>query len=287
MRELGSDLLEFVVAPDAAVAGTYVRDLPLPRDSLVAVIVRGEESVLPRGSTRIEADDRLYVLVADREPARRAAAVRQLGAAPRRRPAGIGSRPVSGKTLAVIGAALDLGQGRRGVDMGPSAIRYAGLEERLTASRLPRRGLRQRGDRRRRGDRARGRARALPPADREDVRADRRRASREALERGRRAARARRRPLGGVGTLGGLAAARGTGGVLWIDAHGDLNTPETSPTGNVHGMPLAAALGLARRRFASELWPIPAVDPRAWRSSARASLDEAEKDYLRTRRDAC
>ena len=48
-----------------------------------------------------------------------------------------------------------------------------------------------------------------------------------------------------LGTLGGLAAAHGLGGVLWIDAHGDLNTPETSPTGNVHGMPLAAALGLA------------------------------------------
>jgi potassium/hydrogen antiporter len=62
VRELGSDLLEFRVAPDAAVAGTYVRDLALPRDSLVAVIVRNEESVLPRGSTRIEADDHLYVL---------------------------------------------------------------------------------------------------------------------------------------------------------------------------------------------------------------------------------
>ena len=46
-----------------------------------------------------------------------------------------------------------------------------------------------------------------------------------------------------LGTLGGLARARGIGGVLWIDAHGDLNTPETSPIGNVHGMPLAAALG--------------------------------------------
>ena len=48
-----------------------------------------------------------------------------------------------------------------------------------------------------------------------------------------------------IGTLGGMAKARGAGGVLWIDAHGDLNRPETSPTGNVHGMPLAAALGAA------------------------------------------
>jgi arginase len=48
-----------------------------------------------------------------------------------------------------------------------------------------------------------------------------------------------------LGTLGGLARLHGPGAVLWLDAHGDLNTPETSPSGSVHGMPLAAALGLA------------------------------------------
>src|SRR4029079_18269625 len=47
-----------------------------------------------------------------------------------------------------------------------------------------------------------------------------------------------------VGTLGGMAQVHGPGGALWIDAHGDLNTPETSPSGNVHGMPLAAAPGM-------------------------------------------
>src|SRR5438067_13275457 len=62
-----------------------------------------------------------------------------------------------------------------------------------------------------------------------------------------------------LGTLGGLAAVHGPGGVLWLDAHGDLNRPETSPTGNVHGMPLAAALGLAGSEFESEAWPLPAV----------------------------
>jgi arginase len=49
-----------------------------------------------------------------------------------------------------------------------------------------------------------------------------------------------------IGTLGGLARATGRGGVLWLDAHGDLNRPETSSTGNVHGMPLAVALGTMR-----------------------------------------
>ena len=52
-----------------------------------------------------------------------------------------------------------------------------------------------------------------------------------------------------MGTLGGMAKARGAGGVLWIDAHGDLNRPGTSPSGNVHGMPLAAALGAGGDAF--------------------------------------
>jgi len=64
-----------------------------------------------------------------------------------------------------------------------------------------------------------------------------------------------------IGTLGGLARPQGAGGVLWIDAHGDLNRPETSPTGNVHGMPLAAALGVAGSEFESEAWTLPAVTP--------------------------
>ena len=52
--------------------------------------------------------------------------------------------------------------------------------------------------------------------------------------------------------------------MLWIDAHGDLNTPETSPSGNVHGMPLAAAVGLANGRFASDAWTLPASTGNAW-----------------------
>ena len=149
------------------------------------------------------------------------------------------------KSVAVIGAALDLGAGRRGVDMGPSAIRYAGLAERLASlglevidcGNVPA-DIAEATDE---GDEQR----ALPPADQGDVRAHRRASS-------ARDARTGSFPLvlGGdhsvaLGSLGGLAAAHGPGGVLWIDAHGDLNRPETSPSGNVHGMVLAAALGLA------------------------------------------
>ena len=63
VRELGADVVEHVIAPGDAAAGARLRDLGLPRDALVSLIVRGEEALLPRGSTRLEAADRLLVLV--------------------------------------------------------------------------------------------------------------------------------------------------------------------------------------------------------------------------------
>jgi cell volume regulation protein A len=63
VRRLGAEIVEYPVAPDDAIAGQLVRNLGLPRDALLSVIVRGEEALLPRGSTRIEADDRLHVMV--------------------------------------------------------------------------------------------------------------------------------------------------------------------------------------------------------------------------------
>jgi arginase len=84
-----------------------------------------------------------------------------------------------------------------------------------------------------------------------------------------------------LGSIGGIAAATGPGGVLWIDAHGDLNTPETTPSGNVHGMVLAAALGLAPDTFASAAWPLPAVDPTRVALVGVRSLDEGERERVR------
>ena len=187
---------------------------------------------------------------------------------------------MSGRSIAIIGAALDLGAGRRGVDMGPSAIRYAGLDERLaglgyeisdwgnvetavaeaTATGSPR-------------------VRFLAEI-------------KDACERiGQRVAEAVREGmtpvvLGGdhsvaLGTLGGLAAVMGPGAVLWFDAHGDLNTPETTPSGNVHGMPLAAALGHAGPEFESDTWPLPAVDAAGVSLLGLRSLDEAERRFVR------
>ena len=69
--------------------------------------------------------------------------------------------------------------------------------------------------------------------------------------------------------------------MLWIDAHGDLNRPETSPSGNVHGMVLAAVLGLAGPGFESDAWPLPAVDPSRVALVGVRQLDQGEKDLLR------
>jgi arginase len=85
-----------------------------------------------------------------------------------------------------------------------------------------------------------------------------------------------------LGTLGGLASVHGPGGVLWIDAHSDINTPETSPSGNVHGMPLAAALGLAGEAFENDAWPLPAIDPARVALLGVRELDEGERGLLRT-----
>jgi arginase len=83
-----------------------------------------------------------------------------------------------------------------------------------------------------------------------------------------------------LGSLVGMAQARGPGGVVWVDAHGDLNTPETSPTGNVHGMVLAAALGLAGDSFRRDGWPLPAVEAGKLALVGVRSLDDGERKLL-------
>jgi arginase len=182
-------------------------------------------------------------------------------------------------TVAVIGAGLDLGAGRRGVDMGPSAIRYAGLDERL--AELGRRCEDW-------GDVETAVAEATAVGDERmrylpEIKATCERIA--ALVARAAADGALPLVLGGdhsvaLGTLGGMARASGRGGVLWLDAHGDLNRPETSPSGNVHGMPLAAALGLAGPEFESDQYVLPAVDSRRMALVGVRSLDPGERALL-------
>jgi arginase len=82
-----------------------------------------------------------------------------------------------------------------------------------------------------------------------------------------------------IGSVSGTLRAA-PAGLLWIDAHGDLNTPESSPSGNVHGMSLAAALGLSPEWFAHERLTLPAVDPGRVVLLGIRSLDPAERAFL-------
>ena len=180
--------------------------------------------------------------------------------------------------VAIIGAALDLGAGRRGVDMGPSAIRYAGLSDRLERAGIE--------------VEDRGNVQA-PLAETRASGPERARFLDEILETCARVAGEVERArgdgfvplvLGGdhsiaMGSLSGLAA-EGPGGVLWLDAHGDLNTPATTPSGNVHGMPLAAAIGLCDD-FARDGLRLPAVDPEHVALVGVRSLDPGEQALVR------
>jgi arginase len=144
------------------------------------------------------------------------------------------------ETICLLGLPMDLGQSRRGVDMGPSAIRYAGLGASLRGLGCH---LEHPGD--------------VPIPDRDALPSEgglaylpaAASACRSIYDIARQAVERSSFPLflGGdhslaVGTVGGVTHDE-PAAVLWIDAHGDMNTPETSPSGNLHGMPLAALLG--------------------------------------------
>ena len=184
------------------------------------------------------------------------------------------------KDVAIIGAPLDLGADRRGVDMGPSAIRYAGLGDRIDALGLAAHDW---------GNVEVALPETAAPGDeRARFLAEIRAVCERIAARVAEAARADLLPLvlGGdhsvaLGTVGGMAAARGAGAALWFDAHGDLNTPDTTPSGNVHGMPLAAVLGRSQDGFRSDAWPLPAVEPKRVSLIGARSLDEGERALVR------
>ncbi len=184
----------------------------------------------------------------------------------------------------LLGVPMDLGSGRRGVDMGPSAIRIAGLAARLTE--LGHKVVDE-------GDVAIKNMEALKVGDvRARYLAEITRASRLVCTKVERIVSKGHFPLvvGGdhsisVGTVSAIAAeSRREGkkvGLLWVDAHGDINTPETSPSGNIHGMPVAALLGEGPPELTSIGGEGPKVDPRNVAMVAIRSLDEGEKVRLK------
>ncbi|MEW6336481.1 MAG: arginase [Acidobacteriota bacterium] len=186
------------------------------------------------------------------------------------------------QSIAVLGVPMDLGQGRRGVDMGPSALRYTRFEATLHELGFEVLDI---------GDVPVPVAESLPGGVRHA------RGGMVFLEAIREAcaetvARLRALPpevfpiaLGGdhsiaMGSVPGASRGERTG-VVWIDAHADFNVPETSPSGNIHGMPLAALCGLGEASLASIGGAVPAVRPEDVAIVGARSVDPGERELLR------
>jgi len=187
-------------------------------------------------------------------------------------------------SIHVLGVPMDLGSGRRGVDMGPSAIRIAGLDQRLRD--LGNKVIDS-------GD--------IDIKNMEEIRVgdmkarylrEISRASKLLCTKVQKILAKSHFPLilGGdhsvaVGTVSGIAAhakkRRKKVGILWVDAHGDMNTPSTSPSGNIHGMPLASLLGMGPRELSHVGGSFKKVDPRHVALIGVRSLDDGEKKHLK------
>ena len=195
-----------------------------------------------------------------------------------------GQDNIVSKTIRILGVPLDLGQSRRGVDMGPSAVRVAGLEAKLealghvvedggnVAVAIP--------EQKKEGD---PKAKYL----KEIVSTCTKHADMvlKTLESGKVPL-----VLGGdhsvaAGTVAGVAEfyrrQEKKVGLIWIDAHADINTPETSPSGNVHGMPLAAILGLGPAELANIYNFSPKVRPENCVLVGVRDIDAREKENIR------
>jgi arginase len=195
---------------------------------------------------------------------------------------GTQAQPV--RPIRVLGVPLDMGASRRGVDMGPSAIRLAGLEARLEAL----------------GHQVDDGGNILVEiAETQDFGSLNARYLSQIAETCTRtsaavfqALKAGQTPLvlGGdhsiaAGSVSGVAEFyRRQGqriGIVWIDAHSDINTPETSPSGNVHGMPLAALLGLGPEQLRSILNDLPKIAPENAVLIGVRDIDAAERENIR------
>jgi arginase len=195
-----------------------------------------------------------------------------------------GAQTLPPRNIRVIGVPLDMGASRRGVDMGPSAMRVAGLEARLEALghhvtdggniRVEVAETRASGSEN---------ARYLTEITETCTRTAE--AVLAALDRGETPL-----VLGGdhslaAGSVSGVAhfyRRRGQKiGIIWIDAHSDINTPDTSPSGNVHGMPLAALLGLGPEPLANIYGYSPKIEPENAVLVGVRDIDAAERENIR------
>lgn len=176
---------------------------------------------------------------------------------------------------------MDLGADRRGVDMGPSAIRYAGVVRRLEGMGFSVKDI---------GDIAVNRPNQLVSTDHHkyldqvvEANITLAAAVSKEMEEGRFPL-----VLGGdhsiaMGTIAGVTKHVKNLGVIWFDAHGDLNTGDTTPSGNIHGMPLAASLGLGHERLVNIGGFAPKIKPENLVIMGARDLDAGERALIKER----
>jgi arginase len=186
--------------------------------------------------------------------------------------------------ISIIGAPLDLGQGRRGVDMGPSAMRVANLNARLASlgyevadlGNVP-------VDQAEAAPEGHPHAKYLPQIAATCARLGQQVS--DALAKG-----SLPLVLGGdhsvaIGTVSGISRffrARGEKiGLIWLDAHADMNTPESSPSGNIHGMPLACVVGIGPPELTEMFGFKPKVAPENTVIVGLRDVDQMERPYVR------
>ncbi len=182
------------------------------------------------------------------------------------------------KKIRIIGVPIDLGQLQRGVNMGPSAVRYAGLAQKL----------RQLGfELHDSGDLFVPVRESLTDAEQGNFLPSIQQVCQAAYDAGKQAVDDGNIPLflGGdhslaIGTIGGISHNQPVG-VIWIDAHGDANSPQSSPTGSIHGMPVAALLGEGYPELVNVGRPGAKIAGRDMVMIGIRDLDAGERDWLR------
>jgi arginase len=185
------------------------------------------------------------------------------------------------KKIAMIGVPMDLGQARRGVDMGPSAIRYAGAKKRLESLKLDVTDMgdveisRESNEKEANENNLKNLSEVIITNDNLSNKVS------DAVDNGYFPL-----VLGGdhsiaIGSIAGLAKHHENLGVIWYDAHGDLNTGETSPSGNIHGMPLAVSLGIGHNDLVNIGGYAPKIKPENIVIIGARSLDEGERELIK------
>jgi arginase len=186
--------------------------------------------------------------------------------------------------IAIIGAPLDLGAGRRGVDMGPSAVRVANINQRLAALGYDVEDF---------GNVPVEQQESLPEGPAHAKYLTQIAAACLRLAKMVEAAADQGKVplvLGGdhsvaIGTVAGMSRhfrkQKKKLGLIWIDAHADMNTPETSPSGNVHGMPLACCIGMGPPELTRLFGYAPKVDPKHVALVGIRDVDILEKPHVK------